>query len=113
MSISDAVSRTIKCDAPECDKLVTFDPQVQADVIALPDWVRTLRNVQLGNRATFSYCSDVCEVKGVTTGNHNVPEPKQVEEATPAQAKLAAQQSDAVNQMRARPGDAAPRVSLS
>lgn len=110
--ISDAVSRTIKCDAPECDKTVTFDPQVPDQVIGLPDWIRTTRTVQLGNRASFTYCSDVCEVKGVTTGNHNVPEPKQVQEATPAEAKQAQVASDTINKLRARPGDAEKKITL-
>ena len=106
MSISDAVSRTISCDAPECGKTVSFNPQVPDEVIALPDWIRTTRTVQLGNRASFTYCSDVCEVKGVTTGNHNVPEPKQIQEATAADQKQAEQATDVVNKLRQRPGNA-------
>jgi hypothetical protein len=100
MPISDAVSRTIKCDAPECDKTVTFDPQIPDQVIALPDWIRTTRTVQLGNRASFTYCSDICEVKGVTTGSHNVPEPKQVAEATAADQKAAEAATDTINKLR-------------
>lgn len=112
MSMNDVINRTIKCDAPDCDKTVTFNPQVEGDILALPDWLRTARTITLGNNAKFMYCSDVCEVKGVTTGNHNVPEPKQVEGATPAQAALAGKQSDAVNKLR-QPAPTDKKISLS
>lgn len=105
MAISDKVSRTIKCEGEGCPNEVTFDPQVQEDIIALPAWVRTTRTVQLGNRSSFTYCSDVCEVKGVTTGNHNVPEPKAVEPATAQDQKQAEQATDVINKMRQRPGN--------
>lgn len=113
MPISDVVSRTIACEAEGCEHSVTFNPQVQEDVIGLPDWIRTTRTVQLGNRASFTYCSDVCEVKGVTTGNHNVPEPKQVAEATAADQKAAEQATDTINKLRTPKSDKAPKkVSL-
>lgn len=101
MSIKDLVSRTIKCEGPECKNEITFDPQNIEQIKALPDWVRTYRTIQNGQRATFGYCSDVCEVKGVTTGNHNVPEPKAVAEATTQaeirQAALEANQAAEAN----------------
>lgn len=100
MPISDVISRTIKCEAEGCEHTVTFNPQVPEDVIALPDWIRTTRTVQLGNRASFTYCGDVCEVKGVTTGNHNVPDPKIVEPATGADQKAAEQATDTINKLR-------------
>ena len=94
MGINDKVSRTIKCEAAECKNEVTFDPQSIEEIQKLPDWVRTYRNVSIGNKQTFGYCSDVCEVKGVTTGNHNVPETKQVKPATSAaDIKQAAQEA--------------------
>lgn len=88
MPVSDKQSqiRTMKCDAPGCDKEVTFDVLNQEDIAKLPEWLKTGRNVQLGNRAGYFYCGDVCEVKGVTTGQHNIPEPTKVQGATPAQA---------------------------
>ncbi len=113
MPISDAVSRTIKCDAVDCQNEITFNPQSQEEVIALPAWIRTTRTIQLGNRATFTYCGDVCEVKGVTTGNHNVPEPKTVEEATAADQKVAEQATDTINKLRTPKSDKAPKkISL-
>lgn len=87
MGIADKVSRTIKCEADGCKNEVVFDPQSIEEIQKLPDWVRTYRNVSTGNKSTFGYCSDVCEVKGVTTGNHNVPEPKAVKPAT-SQAEI-------------------------
>ena len=114
MPISDVVSRTIKCEADGCENSVTFNPQVEGDILSLPAWVRTTRTVQLGNRSSFTYCSDVCEVKGVTTGNHNVPEPKAVEPATAQDQKQAEQATDVINKMRQRPGNPGPKkVTLS
>jgi hypothetical protein len=98
--ITDTVSRTIKCDNPDCTNAITFDPQNPEAVAALPTWLRTLRNVQLGNRQSFTYCSDVCEVKGVTTGQHNIPEPPQVQPAQPGDVKKVAAQAEQVNQLR-------------
>jgi|SRR5208282_3032447 len=100
MPISDKTTRTIKCDNTKCNKEVTFDLQNQAEIAALPDWLRTYRNVVLGNQTKFGYCSDVCEVEGVTTGNHNVPEPKQVQEATAADANRVAAQAAVVEAMK-------------
>jgi hypothetical protein len=100
MSILDVTNRTIKCDAPECPNEVTFNPAVQEEIVALPDWLRTTRTITLGNNTRFTYCCDTCEVKGVTTGNHNVPEPKQVQEATPAQAKQVVEQAKIVEKLK-------------
>lgn len=104
MAITDKVSRIIKCEGPDCKNEVTFDPQNIEQIKALPDWIRTYRTIQNGQRASFGYCSDVCEVKGVTTGKHNVPEPKAVAEATTEadirqaahEAKQAAEATDAL-----------------
>jgi hypothetical protein len=100
MPISDQSFRTIKCDNAKCDKTVTFDLQDQQAIANLPDWLRTYRNVVLGNNVKFGYCSDVCEVEGVTTGTHNVPEPKQVQEASVADASRVAAQAAAVEAMK-------------
>ena len=110
MPISDQTTRTIKCDNTKCDKVVTFDLQDQAAIAALPDWLRTYRNVVLGNNTKFGYCSDVCEVEGVTSGTHNVPEPKQVVEASPADANRVAAQAAAVEALKTPKGKG--KVSL-
>ena len=102
MGFADVISRTIKCDAKGCLNSHSFNPQIEEEVAALPLWIRTTRTVTLGNRQQFTYCSDVCEVNGVTTGDHNVPEPKQVQEATPAQANQTIQASKVVDQLKAK-----------
>ena len=103
MGMLDKTTRTIKCDNKKCDKEIAFDLQDQAAIAALPDWLRTFRNVVLGNNTRFGYCSDVCEVEGVTTGDHNVPEPKQVVEATAADASKVAAQAKIAEAMKTGP----------
>jgi len=110
MAIADLMSRTITCDNEKCTgfegkspNTVTFNPQNQEEISKLPDWLRTTRTITLGNNTRFTYCSDVCEVEGVTTGKHNVPEPKQVQEATPAQAATVVKQAAAVEKLKTRP----------
>ncbi len=98
MAINDVTKRTIKCDSPECKNETTFNPQAIEEIQKLPDWVRTYRTIQNGQRGVFGYCSDVCEVKGVTTGQHNVPEPKAVQSATEADVRAAAQQAAAASE---------------
>ncbi len=99
MGIADVTTRTIKCDSPECKNEVTFNPQAIEEIQKLPDWVRTFRSIQNGRRETFGYCSDVCEVQGVTTGKHNVPEPTVVKPATgAADIQAAAQQAAAASE---------------
>ena len=107
LTFTDVMSRTIACEGVDekgtkCDKTITFNPQNPEEVAALPDWLRTYRVVNLGNGAKFGYCSDVCEVNGVTTGNHNVPEPKQVQEATPADAQRVIAQAKVVESMKTK-----------
>jgi len=110
MPISDVTMRTIKCDNEKCDKEVTFNVQDQAAIAALPDWLRTYRNVVLGNNARFGYCSDECEVEGVTSGVHNVPEPKKVEVATPADAQQVIANAKVADALKAKKGKG--KVSL-
>lgn len=99
---TDAVIRTIKCDNKKCDKETSFNPQDPAAIAAMPTWVRTYRMINLGNGARFGYCSDVCEVEGVTTGDHNVPEPPAVQEATLADARRAIAQLKVVEAMKTK-----------
>jgi hypothetical protein len=103
MGMSDKQIRTIACDNKKCDKTITFELGDQEAIAKLPDWLRTYRNVILGNNNKFGYCSDVCEVEGVTTGDHNVPEPKQVQEATAADANRVAAQAKIVEAMKTGP----------
>lgn len=67
--------RTIACDGPECDKQARFEI---SDVAAIQqiEWLKGLRIIATGDNRQIAYCSDVCEVKGVTTGSHNLQEKK-------------------------------------
>lgn len=96
MGFSDKQFRRIKCDAPGCDKDVEFDlkdiPAIQAI-----EWLKGVRVVQTGDNRSFAYCSDVCEVKAITTGVHNLKEVSKVALATEADAKAAAAQAQAAS----------------
>jgi len=108
MAIDDKVSRSIKCDNTKCTKEITFNPQNQEEVAALPDWLRTLRSVHLGNGQKFFYCSDECEVEGVTTGNHNVPEPTKIQAANAADVKKAVVEAKIAEAMKTQPAGKGP-----
>lgn len=105
MAIVDVTTRTIKCDNPACDKTVTFNPANQEEIAKLPDWLRALRSIHLGNGQQFFYCSDVCEVEGVTTGKHNVPEPPKVQAANEQDMKRAVVEKKLADAMKTQPGE--------
>lgn len=105
MGFSDQMLRTIKCDNPDCPKTVTFDLK-DIKTIQETEWLKGVRMVKTGDGRDFSYCSDVCEVKGVTTGAHNLKEkpaapqgPAIVPTATDADVKAAAAQAAAQDQL--------------
>lgn len=94
MGFSDEQLRTIKCDGPGCDKVVTFNLKDVKAIQAI-EWLKGVRVIATGDSRSFSYCSDVCEVKGVTTGQHNLKEPpKVIAGATEADVKAAAAQAE-------------------
>jgi hypothetical protein len=97
MGFSDKQLRTIKCDGPGCDKAVEFDLK---DIPAIQkiEWLKGVRVVQTGDNRSFSYCSDVCEVKGITGGNHNLKEPPKIVQANEGQVKAAAADAQAAAQ---------------
>lgn len=104
-SSTDAQIRTIACDGKDekgapCVNTISFDVQNQEAIATLPDWIRTYRTITLGNNRRFGYCSDVCEVNGVTTGDHNVPEPQRIQEATPLDAQRAIAEAKVVESMK-------------
>lgn len=106
MPIIDTPIRTITCDGPGCLRTTTFD-QKDKTVLDKPEnsWLKTSRGVQSADGRNFTYCSDICEVKGAETGRHNVQEPpKIVTEANPAVIAAAAQAA-----ANARRADAAIR----
>lgn len=113
MAMTDKMSRTISCDADGCTQTVTFDPQDIEAVTKLPEWLKKYRLVQRGDKQSFGYCSDVCEVKGITKGSHNTPEPQKVQPATEAQVAQAvanAKVADALKQTDEATEDAAAKT---
>jgi hypothetical protein len=92
------VIRTMKCDNPECGKEITFDRAQEKEVFATPanQWLKSLRFVQTVDGRGLLYCSDLCEIVGVKSGSHNLPEQKQIiENANEATVKAAAQAAEA------------------
>lgn len=79
--IVDAVFRTISCDG-NCGKTVTFAQQDAEKTVKENDWIQGIRMVTAGDGRKFAYCTDECEVKGVTTGSHNLPVAKVIDIAT-------------------------------
>jgi precorrin-3B methylase len=73
-----SVTTIIKCDFEGCDKSVQFDESTKQQALADNLWLRTYRTVQSGDGRSFGYCGDVCEVKGVESGVHNIPEPPKI-----------------------------------
>ena len=92
MPFSDKQLRTIKCDGPGCDKEVEFDLKDFKTIQAI-EWLNGIRVVQTGDNRAFTYCSDVCEVKGVTTGAHNLKGPSKITAATEGEVRQAAAQA--------------------
>ena len=102
MAFTDKQLRTITCDGPGCPKTVTFDLSDVKAIHAI-EWLKGVRVVATGDQRNFSYCSDVCEVKGITTGGHNLKERPTVAPASEgdvraavAAAENAAQVTDAL-----------------
>jgi hypothetical protein len=90
--------RTIKCDGPGCDKEVEIELG-DVEGIQKIDWLLTVRVVQCGDNRALAYCSDVCEVKGITAGQHNVKEKSKIVPATEGDVKGAAAQASAETQI--------------
>ena len=87
-----AVVTLVKCELLECPREASFDMATKEKVMADNPWLRTYRTVQTGDNRFIGYCSDTCEVRGVTSGKHNVPDPPKIVPAANAGAiALAAQ----------------------
>lgn len=91
---------TMSCDGPECKNSVVFALALEEQTANTPgnEWMKAVRIVKSADGRTFLYCSDVCEVKGIGTGQHNRPEPKKIigdagSAAAVAQAAAAAEQA--------------------
>ena len=79
MSIIDTVIRTITCNNPDCKNTITYDQKEFKAAVDANPWLQTVRVVQTADGRNFSYCSDLCEVAGVGTEEHNPLKPKVVE----------------------------------
>ena len=97
MGIQDTSFRTVTCD--QCHKTVTYEQihqqggRVSIDPKVLEDnpWLKSNRVVLTADGRNFGYCSDLCEVAGLETKQHNMPEAPKVEIPTgSAQAQIQA-----------------------
>ena len=99
MPLVDQPIRSIKCDNSECNKEIVFDRRNEKEVFEANPWLTSLRLVQTVDNRNLTYCSDICEIMGAKTGQHNRPEPKRIIEtsnaAVVAQAAAAAEAAKA------------------
>lgn len=100
MPVKDVQTKTISCDNPsgDCTKSVTFNVAEAQQMKENPSnvWLKSLRLIQTPDGRVLSYCSDVCEIQGARSGQHNTPEPKKIIEASdPAAIAQAAAAADA------------------
>jgi hypothetical protein len=87
---------TITCDGT-CGKSVTFAQNEPAQQEAVKDnpWLGTIRFVNMPDNRKFGYCSDECELAGITAGSHNPVQPKpQIVTGTDASVALAARAAE-------------------
>jgi len=107
MSIIDSNIRSISCDGPGCLKALLYDRKDEKTTFELPEnfWLRSTRVTQTADGRNLVFCSDICEVKSVETGKHNIPEPPKITTAANPAAIAAAAQAAA----RAAQADAAIR----
>jgi len=103
MGIVDSQIRAISCDGPECTKGIMYDRKAEKETFELPEnvWLRATRVTQTADGRNLVYCSDVCEVKAIGTGVHNILEqPKLVagNQAAIAQAAQAAAHARQTNE---------------
>lgn len=87
MSIVVSQIQTVTCDV--CGKTITFDVKDAQKVISETPWMLTSRTIQRLDNQHYTYCGDSCEVSGVATGNHNIPEQKKIAEVTSSSAQAA------------------------
>jgi hypothetical protein len=94
MGILDLTFRTISCNAMDCNKTITYDRNEEKKTFDNLDnvWLKSFRQVTTLDQRVLGYCSDLCEISGVGTGTHNLPEPKKIisEPASAAQIQAAA-----------------------
>ncbi len=96
MGLIDSTIRTITCNGPKCNCTITFDRRLEKQTFDAQEnvWLKSTRIIQTLDGRTLVYCSDICEVNGVGTGQHNMPEPKTIiEPGASAEAIAAAAQA--------------------
>jgi hypothetical protein len=108
MPIIDTAIRSITCDGPGCTKAVLYDRKEEKTTFELPEnvWLRATRVTQTADGRNLVFCSDICEIKSVETGKHNIPEAPKIIQAGNAAAVAAAAQMAAA----AKSADAAIRA---
>lgn len=82
MGVIDTPFRTFTCNSPECGKTLTWDRREEAKVFQENEWLLGLRVIQTLDNRGFSYCSDLCEIKGIESGQHNVAQKPKVQVPT-------------------------------
>jgi hypothetical protein len=94
MGMQDTPFRTLTCDGTSCTRTVTFQlsKEEHAKVLAAEgnEWLKSGRFVNTPDGRNLFYCSDVCEIEGVKTGQHNLPEPKRIITGVASAAQVAA-----------------------
>lgn len=96
MGIVDTNFRTVTCDS--CKKTITYEQQqsngrihIDPKVLEENPWLKSNRVVLTADGRNFGYCSDLCEVAGLESKQHNMPEALKVEIPTGgAQAQIQA-----------------------
>ena len=89
MSIVDVQVRTISCNS--CDKVATFNIKDHQQAVIDNPWLSSSRVIQTGDGRNYVYCSDECEILGVATTLHNIPEKKNIVEVPDGQGTAAIQ----------------------
>ena len=93
MGMQDTPFRTLTCDGLGCTHTVTFQLSKEEHAKALAaegnEWLKTGRFVNTPDGRALFYCSDVCEIKGIETGQHNLPEPKRIISGVASAAQVA------------------------
>jgi len=90
-----AVTTIVKCEREGCENDISFDQSTKEKTLNDNPWLRSYRTIQTGDGRSIGYCSDICEIKGVESGKHNIPEaPKIIPQANPAAVALAAKAAE-------------------
>ena len=91
MGLIDVVIRSITCNGPDCPHTVTFDREQMKQTVETEgnEWLRSGRILQTSDGRSLFYCSDACEIGGIGTGVHTLPEPKKIISGVASQQAVA------------------------